>query len=241
MSPRMHSVLRKILIFSLLFSLNSTLSSAQKIKENSITAEGGVDFLNNYIWRGQDYLHKGSIQPYISTSWKNFTLGMWSALRINGDGTDEVDLYLSKSIGPVTLTIYDYWSYSKSSPSKYFDFNSNSTSHILETQVLISGGEKIPLNLLGSYMFYGDDPSRSVYLELQYVRPIKEAELTLSVGYQVKGEYYADKASFVNTSIGFVQPIRLFDKIATNLISNLTYNPSADKVYFTIGFGFNSL
>ncbi len=240
----MHFVLRITLLLTLLFSMNSSLLPAQDIqdiKENGITAEGGVDFLNNYIWRGQDYLHKGSIQPYISTSWKNFTLGMWSAFRIKGDGTDEVDLYLSKSIGPVILTIYDYWSYSKSSPSKYFDFNSNSTSHILEAQVLLSGGEKIPFNLLGSYMFYGDDPSRSVYLELQFVQPIKEAELTLSVGYQVKGEYYADKASFVNTSIGFTQPIRLFNKIATNLISNLTYNPSADKVYFTIGFGFNSL
>ena len=62
-----------------------------------------------------------------------------------------------------------------------------------------------------------------------------------AVGYQVKGEFYAEKNSFVNTSVGFVQPIRLFDKIATNLISNFTYNPSADKVYFTIGFGFNSL
>ena len=237
----MHPVLRKIFIFTLLFSLNSSLTSAQEIKEKSITAEGGVDFFSNYIWRGQDYLHKGSIQPYFSTSWKNFTLGMWSAFRIKGTGTDEVDLYLSKSVGPVTLTIYDYWSYSKDSPSKYFDFNTNSTSHILEAQVMISGGERIPFNLLGSYMFYGDDPSRSVYLELQYVQPIKEAELTLAVGYQVKGEFYAEKASFVNTSIGFVQPIRLFDKIATNLMSNLTYNPAADKVYFTIGFGFNSL
>lgn len=237
----MHSVLRTVFLITLLFSLNNSNLSAQENNESGITTEGGVDILNNYIWRGQDYLHKGSIQPYISTSWKNFTLGMWSAFRIKGDGTDEVDLYLSKSVGPVTLTIYDYWPYSKSSPSKYFDFNSKSTSHILEAQVLLSGGEKIPFNLLGSYMFYGDDPSRSVYLELQYVKPIKEAELTIAVGYQVKGEFYAEKNSFVNTSVGFVQPIRLFDKIATNLISNLTYNPSADKVYFTIGFGFNSL
>ncbi len=239
----MHYVLRITLFTSLLFFLNSSLLPAQNIQveENSVTAEVGIDLLNNYIWRGQDYLHKGSIQPYISASWKNFTLGMWSAFRIKGDGTDEVDLYLSKSVGPVTLTIYDYWSYSKNSPSKYFDFNSKSTSHILEAQVLLSGGEKIPFNLLGSYLFYGDDPSRSVYLELQFVQPIKEAELNLSVGYQVKGDYYANKASFVNTSIGFTQPIRIFNKIATNLISNLTYNPSADKVYFTIGFGFNNL
>lgn len=192
----MHSVLRKVFLISLLFFLNNSNLSAQENDESGITTEGGVDILNNYIWRGQDYLHKGSIQPYISASWKNFTLGMWSAFRIKGDGTDEVDLYLSKSVGPVTLTIYDYWSYSKSSPSKYFDFNSKSTSHILEAQVLLSGGEKIPFNLLGSYLFYGDDPSRSVYLELQYVKPIKEAELTLAVGYQVKGEFYARKKFF---------------------------------------------
>ncbi len=85
-------------------------------------------------------------------------------------------------------------------------------------------------------MFYGDDPSRSVYLELQFVQPIKEAELNLSVGYQVKGDYYANKASFVNTSIGFTQPIRIFNKIATNSKPTNTPVSIPDIIYLFISF-----
>ncbi len=137
---------------------------AQDDSSSFISFSANTDIVSQYIWRGQDFGHAPSIQPGLSASLKNFTIGAWSAFRLSGNGDDEIDLYISKSIGPVTLAVWDYWSYSKTNPSNYLNFNAGTTSHLIEGQILLSGGEKIPFNLLGSYFFYGSDASKSIYL-----------------------------------------------------------------------------
>jgi len=236
----MKYLFHKSVLVLLLFSMGTLPVIAQKEREIPLTIETGVDIMSSYIWRGMDLGHTPSIQPYISASWKNFTVGTWSAFRITGDGTDEVDIFISQSIGPVTLTLFDYWSYSRLYPSKYLDLHPETTSHLFEAQILLSGGERIPLNLMGGYMFYGADPSKSLYFELEFVKPIKEGELKLFAGYQAMGSYYAGKSSFVSTGAGFSYPVKILEWLGMNIVSNLTYNPAADKVYFTIGIGFKN-
>jgi hypothetical protein len=187
----------RFLICSLLF-IGSTSLFAQTDTISKISTSVSVDLVSHYIWRGQDYGHKPSIQPDLSASWNNFTLGYWGAYRIAGSGDHETDLYIEKAIGPLTFSIWDYWSHSDSISNNYFDYNKNTTSHVLEAQVLLSGGEKLPFNVLGSYLFYGADPSKSLYFELQYLHSFGSIDTQTFAGFQAKGEYYAPKAAFVN-------------------------------------------
>lgn len=208
---------------------------AQKDSTSSVSLSVTADVVSSYIWRGQDLGHKFSLQPGISATWKDFTIGAWGAYRFKGDGVDEMDIYLTKTIGPVSMAIWDYWSYSKVYPSNYLDYSRETTSHLLEAQVLISGGEKLPLNLLVSYFFYGSDPSNSIYLELQYALAIKKSELLFFTGYQPKGTYYAPKAGFVNVGATFRQPLHISEAFTPALLLSLIANPYTKNFHFVVG------
>jgi len=225
----------KVLLGLQFFFVGSDSLFAQKDTTNAITLSAKADLFSQYIWRGQDFGHTISLQPDLSVTWRDFTLGAWGAYRFKGNGTDELDLYLSKTFGPVSIAVWDYWSYSKTYPSNYLNYNRESTSHLLEAQLILSGGEKLPFNLLASYFFYGSDPSKSIYLELQYVLPVKKAEFTFFTGFQPKGTYYAPKASFVNVGLTFTQPLSSSDFCSLDLMLSIVANPNNKSLYFVVG------
>lgn len=229
------NIVVKTFVVLIFLSLCSSSLPAQQDSSKSVTFSANADIFSQYIWRGLDYGHVPSLQPGVSASWKNFTLGAWGAYRIAGPGDDELDFYISKEIGPVSLAVWDYWSYSKTNPSTFLNYNRESTSHLLEGQILLSGGDKLPFNLLGSYFFYGSDPSKSIYLELQFVQPIKRAELMIFTGFQPKGSFYAEKAGFVNIGATFTQPLLLSDNLNLDLLLSLIANPQAKTFFLTIG------
>jgi len=232
----MHTkIIEKVSVVLLFAIVSSTSVFAQKDSIASISLSANADLVSRYIWRGQDYGHTPSVQPGLSATWKDFTIGAWGAYRLAGEGDDEFDLYASKTIGPVSLSVWDYWSYSKTYPSNFLNYNRETTSHLLEGQILLSGGDKLPFNLLGSYFFYGSDPSKSIYLELQYVQPIKNAELVFIAGYQPKGSFYAQKAVFVNVGLTLTQPLSITDSYSLDLLLSLIANPDNKSVYFTVG------
>lgn len=223
-----------LILILFLFAGNFSLFGQQDTG-SSVTVSASADVFSKYIWRGQDYGHTPSLQPGLSASWHDFVIGAWGAYRLSGDGDDELDFYLTKTVGPVSLSIWDYWSYSKSNPSKYFNYNPETTSHLLEGQILLSGGEKLPFNILGSWLFYGADPSKSIYVELQYVQPINNSQLTFFAGYQVKGNYYAPGRGFVNMGVTLVQPMASARKYSMDLLLSLIANPENKSVFFTVG------
>jgi hypothetical protein len=231
---RKKSIAFQVYVLVILFIGSSSLF-AQTDTIPKISTEVSIDLYSHYIWRGQNYGHKPSIQPGLSASWNDFTLGYWGAYRIAGSGDHETDFYIEKTIGPVTFSVWDYWSYSDSASNNYFDYNKNTTSHVLEAQVLLSGGEKLPFNLLGSYFFYGADPTRSMYLELQYLHSFGTFDTQVFAGFQAKGEYYAPKAAFVNVGCSVTKSIPVTKKWSIPVNLSLIANPNIQKVYLVAG------
>ncbi|HBL76981.1 MAG TPA: hypothetical protein DD458_17265 [Prolixibacteraceae bacterium] len=208
---------------------------AQNDSISDFSWSANVDLMSRYVWRGQQYGTGPSIQPALSGTWKNLTIGAWGAYELVASGTQETDFYISHSTGPFTFAIWDYWSYSETGTTDFFDYSENTTSHLLEAQVQVSGNEKLPLSLLGSYFFYGADHSKSIYLELQYAKSIQDAELLLFAGYQAKGNYYAEKAAFVNLGCTFSKPIALTERYSLPLILSLIVNPDRQRVQLVAG------
>ena len=88
----------------------------------------GADVVSRYVWRGTDYGNAAAVPPSIETAIGPVALGAWgswsisSGLYFNGtqddDGDDnmvaeasgnECDLYASTTVGPVGLTLTDYF------------------------------------------------------------------------------------------------------------------------------------
>jgi hypothetical protein len=222
-----------ILILALLAS--SHCVSAWSDTTHAVSVSAGFDMMSRYIWRGQDLGQSPSIQPGLSATWKGFTLGAWGAYKFTGPGEQETDIYLSKSFNYVSLAVWDYWTFCDTAATRYFDYDYKTTRHNLEGQVLLSGGDKIPFSLLGSYFFYGEDHTNSIYLELQFKHSFSFCDLQLFTGYQAKGEYYAPVPAFVNVGCSLVKNIEITSKWSLPVTVSLVMNPYTQSLFLVAG------
>ena len=73
----------------------------------------GADVVSRYVWRGTDYGNAAAVQPTIETSVGPLTVGAWGSWSISPGPADasgnECDLYASTTVGPVGLTLTDYF------------------------------------------------------------------------------------------------------------------------------------
>jgi hypothetical protein len=224
----------QLLTISIFYFFTSVLS-AQTDTSQAVSLSGNVDFVSRYIWRGLEIGQAPNIQPALSVKWKDFTLGGWGAYRFAGPGDQETDFYLSKKIGFLTLTFSDYWTFRDTTEMNFFDYNEKTTAHILETMILLSGGETLRFNILGSYFFYGADTTKSIYLELQYFHKIDQTDLLLFAGFQPKGKYYGPNATFVNIGCTVKRPIPVTNRFSLPLSLSLIVNPDRKSVYLVAG------
>lgn len=220
---------------TILFLLFSFCSLAQSKQESGITISANADIYSRYIWRGSALSSGPVFQPGLSASYKDFTLGYYGSYKIAGTGDNEINLFISKSFGPLTLEIWDYWSYDNFNIREIKNYNRATTSHLLEGIVTLSAGEFAPLSLSAGWLFYGTDATNSIYLELQYAIPVKRSEVVFTAGYQANGTYYSDRRGFVNLSATYNQPLAVSEKVSLDLILSLTANPAEKRVFFTAG------
>jgi hypothetical protein len=216
-------------VLCLFFYAPSLTAQSDTIPAVSVSAN--VDLVSRFIWRGMDIGHAPSIQPAVSASWKGFTLGAWGAYKLTGEGGQETDFYLSKTLGFVTIAVWDYWSFCDTTVMDFFNYSQKTTAHMLEAQVVLSGGETVPFNFLASYFFYGADTSKSVYLELQYFHKFGTFNLLVFAGYQAKGTYYVPKAAFVNAGCTVKKSIPVTDRFSIPLSLSLIFNPAGKSTY----------
>ncbi len=225
-------------LVSLTWLMTGTLfAQQQKETENqnssSVSFEAGVDLVSRYIFRGQEYGQSPALQPSLSATWKGITLGTWGSYKTNGAGWQETDFYLSKALGPVTFELWDYWNFSDTLETDIFNYKKSTTTHLLLADVILSGGEAFPVNFLTSYLFYGADTERSLYLELQYLCSIGSYDLQFFSGYQPIGTYYGTEGSFVNVGCSAIRNLQVTPKWEVPLKISLIMNPNKKSLYLT--------
>ena len=59
------------------------------------------------------------MQPGLTYSTDSFEIGAWSSWAIDGGGANENDIYASFSVGPVGITVTDYFS-PAAAPADFF-------------------------------------------------------------------------------------------------------------------------
>jgi len=177
----------------------------------------GADVVSRYVWRGTDFGNAAAVQPGIETAVGPVTLGAWGSWSISPGPADasgnECDLYASTTVGPVGLTLTDYFFPAYAGTDSLLNIDI----HVFE---LSAGADVGPVSILAAANVSGDDDN-STYLELTY------GAFSLGLG---NGAYSTD-GEFAPVSIG-VSASR------DNFSASYIINPDQETSFLVFGVNF---
>lgn len=242
-------------ITTLVLSVILIISHYNVFSQDTSATVVSTDVVSSYVWRGSagysplqgQNILAPSFQPTLAWSKGHFEVGAWGS----GDFTGtykEVDLYIRYTLNNLTFTFTDYYWNLDWLNKNYFDYNSDSTSHILETGLTYKF-QKFPLTVQLAVMVYGADKkptdvtknNYSTYLEFQYPIPIGKDKLDLVAGMTPSDGYYGDGYggnkgfAIVNVGLTGYRNIKISNDFKLPLKTSLIANPQQQKMYLVLG------
>lgn len=191
----------------------------------------GADILSRYVWRGTDFGSSPSIQPSLSYTYGNVTLGGWAAMATNGNPTgSEIDFYASYELGSFSINVTDY-TFPEAPTGSFFD----ATSHFIELGLAYDGSGMIPISV-STGMFVSNDDDYSIYTELGYT--FSNVELFLGFTPSASVLYGTQKAGIISTGLSAGKEIQLTETFNITLKGSVIANPYSNNGFLFIGVGF---
>ncbi len=206
----------------------------------------GADLVNHYIWRGLMLSNSPSIQPSMSVSYGGLSFGSWASYSTNPAEFQEVDLFLSYSIGSFTIGVNDYYNPTDSigKEDHYFNYTKKSSLHTLEPYISISEIGGTHFSATASLFAYGNDRDEtgknlySSYLELSYSTTVNDYGLDLFGGATLNKGFYADKPAIINLGVSLSKEINITDSFNIPCKGSFIVNPNSQKVYLVLMVSF---
>ncbi len=207
----------------------------------------GADFVSQYIWRGLQYSTSPNLQPYLSyTNDKgNFTIGSWASTSL-ADYYAEVDWYTSLNLGPLTVSLWDYFTMSQQENNNYFDYRKDSTAHAFEGTLSYSGPESFPIQLTWATFFYGYDynskgeQAYSSYFEAAYLFKWRANQIKVFAGITPWEGLYGTKFAMNNVGISNSRVININDKFSIPVTGSIIANPHQENIFFVLSIGLSA-
>ena len=215
----------------------ATTAGAQDNVEATISS----DFVNQYIWRGQD-LGDVSVQPTLGIAYKGFSLSGWGSVGLSDNNdTKEFDLTAAYQTGGFHIGITDYWFNTPN--EKYFHYDAHFTSHVFEANIGYDFG---PVALNWYTNFAGNDGvnksgdrAYSSYVEAAVPFKLATLDWTATVGAVPYATSFYSKANgfaVTNVSLRATKDIQVTKSWSIPLFAGVTANPSTQKAYLVCGF-----
>lgn len=134
----------------------------------------GADLRTRWIYRGMELGNSPQIQPAVSIRNGGFQAGLWAShsLSLATDSGDpgsvyrETNLWMQYTFAFDGFTLTPYVQNHYNPVNDLTDFSSDG-SHALQFQLALAGNENLPFDLMGGWVFHGDDDN-SLYLEAGY-------------------------------------------------------------------------
>ncbi len=187
----------------------------------------GADVVSRYVWRGTDFGNAVSVQPGIAYSTDAFEVGAWSSWAINGGGANENDIYASFSVGPVGITVTDYF-FPAAAPADFFSYSDGDAVHILEAAVSADLGVA---SVMGAFNFSGDSED-SFWLEASLpLAALSTDDVEVGIGLGAgNGVYTTDTdPNLVSVSLNVA---------AGDYFAQYILNPDAEITFLVFGTSF---
>lgn len=224
-------------------------SQVNNSKEKSkFSFDISADLVSRFIWRGLPLSLNSNVQPQVSVSHSNFSLGAWGSYSFSS-GYSETDLFLTYDLGAFTFGVCDYYNEDENdlTVNDYGNFrNSDSlnTPHLLEGSLTFNGTENFPLSLTLSTFFYGADKDEnnknyfSAYIEAAYTLSMNDNELKFFLGGTPGKGFYSNKAAIVNAGITATHNLKVSDSFSLPVYTSFIVNPDANDVFLVLGLTF---
>jgi hypothetical protein len=190
--------------------------------QNQIQLNVGADLVSRYVWRGTDFGNSPAIQPELSLSYGNFSLGAWGSYSSNTDaGADEGDLFATYSFKSGTdIIITDYFF-----PGDGMDYF-YAKNHFLE-----AGITQAISKFYVSVNFMFANANDDVYLETGY----STDNISLFIG--AGNEAYTPDGQFsvCNLGVTISKEIPLSTEFSLPIWGSLIFNPAAEGIHMVFG------
>ncbi len=231
-------IMKKILFLALM-AMGFTNVKA----ENECTTTLGADFVNQYIWRGQD-LGNVSLQPTMGVGYKGLSLTAWGSVGLaNTADTKEFDITASYTIGGFSVGITDYWfSVGLDPDGRYFRYNAHSTNHIFEA---FAGYNFGVLSVNWFTNFAGNDGTNgsgkraySSYFVISAPFHFASVDWKATAGASpyATSLYGTTGFAVTNLSLRATKDIKITESFSIPVFGQLTGNPCSQKAYLVFGF-----
>ena len=223
-------------------------------QDKGISFSGGSDLVSSYVWRGV-YEAGVSLQPTMTMSAGNFSAIAWGSVDFASTSYKELDITLSYTLGPVTLSLADlYWEGGAGNRDlisrNYFTFDNHSP-HRIEVGASRLVSEKIPFTLSWYTILFGaadvnsqGNRAYSSYFEIAYPFRAKSVDMKAGVGmvpWNAYGTYGVDREFYVQNV--FLQAGKIWHvggkvDMTIGLFTHLIWSPALDDVNFVGGVSF---
>ena len=211
--------------------------------QDEIETTVGTDFVNQYIWRGQD-LGDVSLQPTLGIGYKGLSLTAWGSVGLSDFlDTKEFDLTLAYTVGGFNIGITDYWFDAGLDPEgRYFKYDAHGTNHVFEANVGYDFGFA---SLQAFTNFAGNDGTNkdgeraySTYVEL--AAPFKLATVDWNAALGVvpfaTTSYGTTGFAVTNVSLKATKDIKVTDSFSIPVFGQVVANPCSQNAYLVFGF-----
>lgn len=226
-----------------LFAMGLVASATALAQETEIETTVSADFVNQYIWRGQN-LGSTAVQPTLGIGYKGLSLTAWGSYGLtNPADTKEFDLTLGYSIGGFNIGITDYWFDSGLDPQgRYFKYDAHGTNHIFEANVGYDFGM---VSLQWYTNFTGNDGTNkdgkraySSYVEANLPFRLVGVDWIATAGTvpYATTSYGTSGFAVTNVSLKATKDIKVTDTFSIPIFGQIVANPCAQKAYLVLGF-----
>lgn len=227
----------KIKLFLLVF----VLFNISLLAQSTINLSYSADIVSRYMWRGLSIGNSPTVQPCITLSLVNTSIGVWGSYPFADQekGLEEIDFWISHQINlesfSLTPVLTSY--HNPSLGKRLLDFDNETGSHIVEAGLKLTLA-KIPLSFSGYYNLHNDS-GNNTYFEAGYSTSVKGIGIDTFIGAAGGSKknslyYNSEKFSVINLGLKAYKEIKVSDIKFITFVSFIV-NPRNDKANFVAG------
>ena len=208
-----------ILSLAILVSISGTKDANAQVEVST-----GMDLYSTYVWRGVAYSGP-SWQPYVDLAVGDLTIGAWGSQGY--DGFQEMDLYISYSLGDLSAGL-----------TSYYYPGSNWTEEGSQAYEVNLGYSLGSISIGANYILNDDETGegaghvgQDMYFELGYSG--SAADIFIGAG----DGWHSSTTDFglVNIGVTKSKDIIITESFSIPLTGAVIYNPDSEQLYILAG------
>ncbi len=243
--------MKKILLLVLVAVLSIQMSVAQEAELKDGPVDFTVNLQSNHLWRGLVITDKPVIMVLTSIKLNesgSFTTGFWGGMSFSNesDGTHykEINYYVQYASNGFSVGLWDLFNTRGVESPDVWDYDKESTGHLLDFRSSYNFGEEFPLTLEADVLLYGSGDSQyatngdleqrySTYVQVSYPL-VKDSKVNFNAfagaGFSLNGDthLYGDgeqNFDLVNVGLTASKTLKLLD-LSIPVSATTLWNPA---------------